>query len=654
MSTGLGKYSYRFKPLRVYLDGKLASGLSVIDIRRSVGGTRNDAAEVAVRVNEKPLRDNALGFGFDGQKLPIAEITTSRRRVLYSGALVRKQPSITSSTEKVDYVVRAEPFLFGAPVGFYPDYLGAPPRGAAGGQFQELSLHRRLLFNPEIDSKVRPNRDPYILTNFNGGKCHAFVEYDSTRTDRAASGFGLGGGSDARDEWTLFDIVQYLCWVLNPRQEFVRNPTDQDLELVFGDLAAQRAEAVRNFSCRHGSFLPEVLDDLLHPRGYGWFVKHERLGRRKLEFYRRGEGTGPKLTVDMGKPGAVLDPSRHNCYGADLSFDAAACVNRVSAVGSNMRFELTVELVRAWPAEKDSLAETVEQLRKSEDSQAFDAVRDVWRKWALNESGDYTGLRTTITGHFNLMESIGVGGFDDAWVPRRRQFLPCLTLGTDGKPIGQHGGCVVEFWNVAKEGGAGWDVIGDDMVCHLAEDECAVYFGGELPPERIYEAGAAAKVRITCTLESDLPVGWDEVGVSKASPTDTPIPLALDLSDQFHFRKVSEVSQFYAQVNDGTFKSDQVDDRDRLKEYLARVIDAEDHGQISGSLVLEGVDRWEVELGQPVHTIDGRDLNLNGRSGNDSLNTGPKYPTIVSIRYDVEGQATVLELEQFRGRPGVA
>lgn len=639
-------YSYIFKPLRIYIDGKLASYLSVREIRRSVNGQKVDATEIALQVNRKPLREEVIGgFGFDGKKLPVCEVTTAQRRVLFAGVLTQKLPTLNRDAEQVDYLVRLENFLFGNPVGFYPDYLAKPPKGSAGGG-QELSLYRSLEFNPEIDGRVRFNRDP-ASKPADTTKTHLFLEYDSTRTGKARATFGQ---EEEPKEWRLLDIVQYLCWALNPDQAFIRNPTLAELELAFGRLAKSKAEAVRDFRVRNGNYLPDVLDDLLNPRGYAWFVRHERLGRRKLAFFRRGEGTGGKLTIDMGKAGGVLEPTQHNCCGAGLRFDAAACVNRVRVLGSRMRVEVTVELVRAWPAEKDSLREDVPQLSKSEDNLQFDAVRDVWRKWALNESGDYTGLRTDIEGYFKLPDYIGQTGFDDAWVPRRREFLPTLTLGSDGKPIGQHGGCLIEYWTRGASGEE-WRVLdsGGEMPVSLVEGECAIYFGGRLPPQEILHMGTEAKVRITCTLEMDLPLGHDHVGVSKSSPTETPILLALDMSDHFHSREVTKQSVLYAQVQDGTFKSDAVDDTERLKEYVERVLDAEDYGQVAGTLVLEGVDRWPVELGQPIELIEGRNLNLNGRnSAGIGADKPPKYPTVVGIAYDVAGQKTRLTLEHFR------
>lgn len=633
----MSSYTYQFKPLRVYVDGKYEPSLNVRELRRSVNGSKVDAAELEVTVGAKPLRGNLVGFGFTGEKLPIVEITTARRRVLFAGALTQKLPTLDVNTERVEYLVRAENFLFGNPVGFLPDYLALPPKNASAPG-AELALYRPLIFNPEIDGQTRFNATRPSLTSKPDVKL--FLEYDSTRTVKAGQTFGVS----ERLEWTLLDIVQYLCQVLNPQEKFAKNPTAIDLQLAFGSLAASPAESVRDFRVKGGDYLPDVLDDLLNPRGYAWFVKHERLGRRRLAFFRRGEGTGPALDVDLGEPGQALDTAKHNCCGISLKYDPAACANRVVVLGSKIRVEVTVELVRAWATEKDSSDR--ETLSRSDETADFDAVRDVWRKWALNESGDYTGLRTSITGYFNLPEYIGAGG-DDVWVPRRREFLPTLTLGTDLKPIGQVGGCVVEFWNTAKEGGAGWDVIPDNMVCHLVEDECAVYFGGDLPPAEIYDAGADAKVRITATLETDLPLGHDVIQVSKISPTETPIPLVLRMDDHFHLRYITSQSQFKNQVEDGTFKSEQVDDTERLTAYAKRVLDAEDYGQVAGSLKFEGVDRWEVELGQPVPGAKGRDLDFNGRTGGVLLN-GPKYPTVVGIAYDVDAQKTYVTLEHFR------
>jgi hypothetical protein len=613
-------YHRSYQPFQVFFDGALQEHVQVQTIRRSAGGARVDAAELQMRLDRGRLRE---GLGFNGAKLPNVEVRRpSDGRVLFAGKLTQIPLVLDQTAEHLDFVVRLEPFCFGDPVGFLPCYVTTLPNGTV------LALHRPLVFNPEIDDRVRGNRHVTADGGELYGHAYVFLEYDSTRTERSRSETWQGEPV----VWSLADIAFYLCWVLNPGQEFVFNPSRADLAAVFST-----SDAVRNFSVKHGDYLSDVLDDLLGPRGYHWFVEHVASGYRVLRFFRRGTGYGNPAFVQMSPAGGLLDPQRDNCCAAHLQYDQGNLANRVRIRGAPRQYEVTVELLKGWDDAHDLVAASdPEALRLDASNVQF---RDVWRKWVLNESGDYTGLRPEIARHFDLGTLLGVPN-SDFWVPRRRKFLPCITRGVDDKPAGDRGGCVVEYFDEVENT---WRVVDSDMEFTISHDECAIWFTGTYPPEQLY-GSVNPRVRITATLESDQPL-VSQVAQSHASPTSDRIPLALDLGDYFQYREVTFHSQFYSRVRSGELRADEIDDTLAINLYAHLVLDAWDYGQVRGTLVIEGVDR-DFELGQPVQRLAGRNFDFNGRVSSSSAT--PKYPTIVGITYACQQQKTYLQIEQFR------
>ena len=95
-------------------------------------------------------------------------------------------------------------------------------------------------------------------------------------------------------------------------------------------------------------------------------------------------------------------------------------VNEVTVVGDVERAEVTIELVRGWPATDDSL--TAADLDKSDSASSYESKPTVWRLWVANEAGDYTDTRTEIT------EALDLSSVFSRWVLHRRQALDPFTF----------------------------------------------------------------------------------------------------------------------------------------------------------------------------------------------------------------------------------
>jgi hypothetical protein len=213
-----------------------------------------------------------------------------------------------------------------------------------------------------------------------------------------------------------------------------------------------------------------------------------------------------------------------------------------------------------------------------------------------------------------------------------------------GSPVGP-GGVLVEWerepgvWakippNPDGEGGQsdwGYDVL---------EYELGIVFTGDFPPEALHAQGAAARIRVTGTIEADTAYEGDAPQVATSPLADEHI-LFLDLSSDFH-----DTTRRPDSTLAGVSTVDESDDKDAIDAYAAVVKDRRDVARIVGQIVLEGADHTEYEIGHVVTKVAGREISLNLRSAASPL--APLYPEIVAIRLDYQPkQLTTL----FLGAP---
>ena len=137
-----------------------------------------------------------------------------------------------------------------------------------------------------------------------------------------------------------------------------------------------------------------------------------------------------------------------------------------------------------------------------------------------------------------------VPNFDDmlgprAWTESRRRFLPTITTGDNGEPIGeQAGGVQVEYWDADENK---WTVTTEKF--DRLPDECGIYFNDDPPPGQLtlHTPLADAKVRITATIRGDR-----RTSALASRPDDSPnkdeIQVVLDMPGRFKSRTVFDTS----------------------------------------------------------------------------------------------------------------
>lgn len=617
----------------VYRSGLLTTALEVLSISESAGVAHLDTAHLIYK--DATLEGRSFYDSLMGDEIEIKNPATGS--ILHWGKVSVIPPVLNSQTEQLIVVSRAERFHLGERVNGV--WCWNPLQASEGGGDPvggpEL-IADDMVFNPIIDGKVYGNANDTYSSNGSdpmGETDHQlFLDPESVRTTAATT---LHGGA-APVKWLIADAVQYLLRTLNADATNVANPDYSDILAAFD---AADDDGLQNLTIPRGTYLADALDMLLEPFGYRWRVKRTAVGARIYEFFHHSSGTA--VNVYHQPIGSALDTGLQNMEALGLAFDAANLFNEVTIVGGPYAYEFTVELARGWAESHDTA--DVSLLAKT--APDFSTRKDAWRRWVLNEAGDYIGLRPEIDGVFTsaFRTALEAEYTDLIWaefVPRRRKMLPTLTLGDDHKPIGEHRGIVIEYRNTTE---AAWRPIGN-WGAQIIDNECAIYFDGELPPteyEFKVEDRANIRLRATFTLVSDKRLEATSLH-DGISPQPDVAPLLIDAPQKFRHQEVSPISQYYASGRPTLTAVDTT----AIAAFADRVRQVWDLLDIGGALQLEGLDAAdggnEYEIGQRVQGVVGKGIDFRAKTGVD------EWPQIVAIERHVMNQTTTLHLQRIK------
>jgi hypothetical protein len=604
----------------VYLDHRNAN--DYIEISRmvdSVGAQRLDTAVLVHKLADVEDFDHSTWIG-----LEVEIVRTQTSEVVHWGKIELASPLLSAELgEILTLTSRADRFLLGGKitgaVAVWDPRIAAPIEIYLGG----------VVFNPEIDGNVYGNEN----NTFTSPDTYLFLDPESVRTAAARTYQGAN-----ITPWPLSQAVHYLLWTHNPNQPYVSNRPIGDLYAIFDDAN----DLIKDVHLPLDMYLCDALDALLIPLGYHWFIERRDLvggdlvagqlpadsGRRRFQFVKRGSG-GALVTVSHQRWGEKIDNTKTRVITSGVQFDASRLANHVACRGGLAEFEVTVELARGWAAASDSL--TSDDLIK--DGPGWDATKkDVWRKWVLNEAGDYIGLRTEINGLWTAAFRSTLSGLSlhDFFVAHRRKLLPTLTLNPDNTPIGQQkGGIEIEYSNAASPE---WKPITWGMT--VLEHEGGVYFDGDRLPEEFFFYPANMRIRATFTLAADLRL--QGLAAAVLVPQPDVVPVVLDLRKQFRFRQVTTASKY----SGSGLPSLATDDTTAIGTFAAYVSTIWNLLDIGGPIELEGLDNT-YQLGSRVEKIAIKNLPFEAKPASG------KYPQIVAIEKNVTNQTTTLHLERF-------
>jgi hypothetical protein len=628
------------------VDTKNAQLLEAMD---STGGGSLATARIRIRLKE-PYTESNLHPETDACEIILQTQVgkKTREKVIFWGKFSGQSTDI-GGNESVIIEARQAPYHFGKYVDGMIEYNAKDKKHQALPQAIEFnptvnfsSYSGKRIANTRGLGVVRGNMND--LRKYGKGECFVFLDPVSVYTP-AARRFAIGSSETRQQDkdegqflasdkkWTLKEAVYTLCWTLNEEQENFKNPSRDELALLDGSQVL-----MHDIVIPLGTFLPEALDRVLNPFGYAWRVDYVRKGVRKLAVFQRG--VGPKKTLKLQKPGENLDLKKTNMENGDFACGNQSLINRVEAFGDFKLYESTWELKKSWEASYDTIDPALLVDGGGGGDTGIDKWADrpqhhrVWRDWVLNEAGDYNGVRSEYRLPYDFKDVFGTDT-----VPRRRRFLPCITLDRDRVPVGANG-YFVEYNNGTDDDWQDASGIGFEILTN----ECGIRFTiATLPPE--ISMMPNLRIRITASVYSDERIKHTTKPTPN-SPQPDVAPTLIDVTDRFHFRKIHKDSEFLKGEKKDRYENSQVDDTKRLIEFAERIVAATDHLDVRGTAVIPNLDGDPYDLGDIIEKIEGRDISLN--AGGPSSSPLIRHPQVVGITYDYTNQKRILALEVFR------
>lgn len=554
------------------------------------------------------------------------------------GETAKQSLTIAEGNESEMLLASIERWHFGNPL------TGETVFDKKGGDAAYIA-HVDPMFNPRIDGRITTNRSAQKeVDDTNGeGKHFLWVDPESARTPEAYAEHWAASGNPAEmpDAWELYHAVETLQQILNADETFLKNAIVRDPDT--GEPIADFTDALRpdNVRLKRGSYLPALLDALLHPRGYNWCVdvtetqddnddddgNDGKKQSRKIRIFKRGEGT--KKSLRLQGPGSDLDPLKTSLQLFSATIDLSRLANRIVAHGSRIQKEATLPLERGWSSADDDL--TAEQLTRGVDDSQFDDKPDVYRKLIANTSGEYTNLRAEIT------ETLDLSDLGQAFqLPKRRPLdVPLTYRGPQDDEAGGLRRPVFLEWR--PDTGTAWSECPGGPF-NVLENECGIRFNDDAPPAVLLDY-PNAEFRITGTITGDKCLEATAARQT-SSPLSGTVTLLLDVSDRYH-QRFREATGVYISSLSGAH--DERDDQDDLVAFVETVREIEDVAGIEAQVVLFGL-RSDYQIGDLITDVDGRAIVLNRTANADAT---PKYLQVVGIAHSHSAQTTTLTMEAY-------
>ena len=419
--------------------------------------------------------------------------------------------------------------------------------------------------------------------------------------------------------WSYAEVINYLLCEYLPNGQLQRLSVEQLQALTEG-------QEVRDLDVT-GLNLLQALHRCCERIGLKFkFVPRlvETGPKQAIVFHK--SGTGRAVELNCQPYGEQFSISKTNIAGLRSRKNFWPITHKYIAQGDFKVYEATFELVKAW----DGSHEDTDYDKFSPSTNPdFYQVKDVYRKWCLNEAGDYSGAPYNQGDAFDFSKIFQGGNF----ICRRKRFWPVLTTDKQGRSLGY-------FLQVSFDNGLHWWQY--LYAFNNLLDECGVWLSSDQLDVDTWVAAlkGVLKFRITASVISDERLNC----VVADGPVDSTVPVVehiITLPRQFKYRKVSGQSIFANLSGDTLGVPDEADDSIALYEFVRKRAQA-------ASETIETVDvqtpylAFDYRIGDRVSTSpESRDL-LGCRSDNRSVSW------IEQVQMDFEKQCTNLKIVRKR------
>jgi len=459
-----------------------------------------------------------------------------------------------------------------------------------------------LEFNPEVDGKTIPN----MLTSIDGGETPLpdpiWFDPDNTHTVTAREFIAGEGGTN--ETWTLREIVQTLCAIPNFAETFIKNPDPDALD----DMFYVDPPPVHNLILKRNQRIPAMLDQLLVPHGFHWFVKYEPpaepeeppvAGVLRITIFERGSGLAQ--TIKLQAPGEAYDEDdpQSDVLQFSLDIDLGTLRNKTIVEGALIEREVTLPLYRGWPESEDG-----------QESHEDNTVRS-GRLFVANEAGDYIDLRPEILNPPSL----------PGCIPTRRIIEEMLRFRTaEGErepPRIEYSTDDGETWQHLKPGG--WTYLQNQIGFYVtAESEDSAI------PDECLQTSYQWRITGVVQFDSRLEAEDDQTANSPVSHT---VEQVIESEDRFFDRGWQDTGTHASAFLDGAGTHDIRDDDDEAEEYAEILSQFDRQAGLDSHILLSG-HNFDYEISDLITKLEGRELSLNCGTVYQ-----PAYPQVVGITW---------------------
>ena len=270
-----------------------------------------------------------------------------------------------------------------------------------------------------------------------------------------------------------------------------------------------------------------------------------------IVFYKNGTSRTVELNCQRAKE--TLSISKTNIALLHSKKNFQPTTHKYTGQGDFKVYEATFELVKAWDA---AMEDTDYDKFSPSTNPVFYQVKDVYRKWCLNEAGDYSGPPYNRGDAFDFSRIFE----GDSFARRRGRFWPSLSADKQGKSLGY-------FLEVSFDGGLHWW-----QYLHAFNnllDECGIWLSSDRLDVDTWIAALKGELRfrITASMVGDqrLTAEATDGPVNSAAPM---VEHIVTLPRQFKFCRVSDQSIFANAAGDALGVADEADDSDALYEFV--------------------------------------------------------------------------------------
>lgn len=344
-----------------------------------------------------------------------------------------------------------------------------------------------------------------------------------------------------------------------------------------------------------------------------------------IVFYKAG--TGRTVELNCQQAGQQFSTSKTNIAALYSRKNFYPVTHRYVGQGDFKVYEATFDLVKAWdPNLEDNDYDKFSPSTNPE----FYKVKDVYRKWCLNEAGQYTDAPYNQGDAFDFSKIF----LNNNFAQRRRRFHPALTTDKLGRSLGYF--LQVSFGDFDQNW---WQYL---HAFNILLDECGIWLSSDQLDTDTWFTSLQdiLKFRITASVISDERL----TEVVANGPVNSTAPIIEHLTTaprQFKYRKVSAQSIFAGSIDPTLGIPDEVDDSNALHGFLR-------HAAATSSDAIEVFDiqtpslAFDYQIGDIVSTgPDSRDL-LACRSDNRSRSR------IERVQMDFQKQCTNLKIVRQR------